>query len=322
MAGTMSEDLLSIEQAASLLGVEPSTIRDRIRDGTVQVSTRLTTEGIRYLIDRSSLQPENAVMRRPSKAQRVRAAALADQNESRLESFMQRLLEPLANRLATLSIELGRERQRREVAELNRVSQADEIAALKSRIERAEEVLAARDAELEQRANLLAAQAAELARLEELRLTLQEREKERTAHEEEVHALLERAETAEYRADELQHQINRQDVSVSAYNVAIREMEKLQQFVELVERDHQAQGQAIDELRGKAQRAGERADELAGELVHARSQLEDYSAALQRSATEIEELKQYAQVLEHDSQGGTENDEPRRRRGIFRRRSV
>src|SRR5437588_4687181 len=117
MQGSMTEDLVSVDEAAALLAVEPQLIWNRIRDGTVRFSTLLTANGITYLVDRHSLFPENAVVHRPQPASRVPVSDIDAHGDARLEAFMQRLLDPLAIRLETVSIELGRERKRREVAE-------------------------------------------------------------------------------------------------------------------------------------------------------------------------------------------------------------
>jgi excisionase family DNA binding protein len=111
--GEDRREALTIRQAATLLGVHPNTIRNRIKVGTYKADKVQTEHGENYLIPRSELSPPstNNVMVDPTQPQPV-PSPLPDVREA-----MRAMLEPFVEELGTVREELGRERERREQAE-------------------------------------------------------------------------------------------------------------------------------------------------------------------------------------------------------------
>lgn len=73
---------LTIREAATLLGVHPNTVRNRIKDGTYRAEKILTTNGPKYYIDRDSLVDNSDEQRLPHASQQgVNTPNLAEINK-------------------------------------------------------------------------------------------------------------------------------------------------------------------------------------------------------------------------------------------------
>ena len=102
-------ETLTIRQAATLLGVHPNTVRNRIKAGVYQAEKVVTERGETYIIPRSALTQDLTTNTVPSASH---SQSLPDVREA-----MQAMLEPFVRELGNVREELGRERERREQAE-------------------------------------------------------------------------------------------------------------------------------------------------------------------------------------------------------------
>ncbi len=102
-------ETLTIRQAATLLGVHPNTVRNRIKTGVYQAEKIVTERGETYIIPRSELTQDLTTNIVPSASH---SQSLPDVREA-----MQAMLEPFVRGLGNVREELGRERERREHAE-------------------------------------------------------------------------------------------------------------------------------------------------------------------------------------------------------------
>ncbi len=102
-------ETLTIRQAATLLGVHPNTVRNRIKAGVYEAEKVVTERGETYTIPRSELAQDLTTNTVPSASQQP---SLPDVRDA-----MQAMLEPFVRELGSVREELGRERERREQAE-------------------------------------------------------------------------------------------------------------------------------------------------------------------------------------------------------------
>jgi excisionase family DNA binding protein len=102
-------ETLTIKQAATLLGVHPNTVRNRIKSGVYEAEKVITEHGETFLLSRSELEkqlPTNTVPR-----------ASQSQPLPIVREIMQSALEPFVRELGQVREELSRERLLREQAE-------------------------------------------------------------------------------------------------------------------------------------------------------------------------------------------------------------
>ena len=126
--GEDRREALTIRQAATLLGVHPNTIRNRIKVGTYKADKVQTEHGETYLIPRSELAEDSTTnsLVGPTQPKPI-TTPLPDVREA-----MRAMLEPFVEELGAVREELGRERQRRQHAE-------EEAATLRAQLRLAEE---------------------------------------------------------------------------------------------------------------------------------------------------------------------------------------
>ena len=116
-------DRVTISEAATLLGVHPNTVRNRVKDGTYIAEKVVTERGPTWMINRDSLVANTPTKgSQPTPSQIVNKEALA---------VVQDLLRPFVGDLGKVREELGAERVRREQAERER----DELAARLAELE-------------------------------------------------------------------------------------------------------------------------------------------------------------------------------------------
>ena len=120
-------DRVTISEAATLLGVHPNTVRNRIKDGTYLAEKVVTERGPTWMLYRNSL-----IANTPTSSSQPNSPQLV--NKEALE-VVQSLLRPFVEDLGRVREELGAERVRREQAERER----DELAVRLAELEPAPE---------------------------------------------------------------------------------------------------------------------------------------------------------------------------------------
>jgi DNA-binding PucR family transcriptional regulator len=135
-------DRVTIAEAATLLGVHPNTIRNRVKAGIYDAQKVVTENGQTWMITRNSILnnplPEGSQQAHSQRSPNVEVQAT---------HLVQVLLKPFVEDLGRVREELGAERVRRELAELERDRLAAEQAAersLREEAERERDELAAR----------------------------------------------------------------------------------------------------------------------------------------------------------------------------------
>ena len=101
--------MLTIAEAAALLGVHKNTVRSRIKNGSYRAEMVQTERGPTYLIERESLLTNLSTNTLSSASQELVSTQAME--------FVQELLRPFVNELGEIREELGAERARREMAE-------------------------------------------------------------------------------------------------------------------------------------------------------------------------------------------------------------
>ena len=125
---------VTINEAATLLGVHPNTVRSRVKAG-IYVAERVSTEhGLTWMIDRGSL-----VNLPPPRASQQPSPPLVKPEAAASVEAIQELLKPLVEDLGRTREELGAERVRRELAERERDELAARITKLQEPRESSEE---------------------------------------------------------------------------------------------------------------------------------------------------------------------------------------
>jgi hypothetical protein len=122
-----ASDGLTISEAATLLGVHPNTVRNRIKDGTYIAEKVVTERGPTWMLRRNSL-----ITNTPTSGSQSVSPQIV--NKEAL-SLVQELLTPFVEDLGKVREELGAERVRREQAERER----DELATRLAELERTPE---------------------------------------------------------------------------------------------------------------------------------------------------------------------------------------
>ncbi len=117
-------DRVTISEAATLLGVHPNTVRNRVKDGTYIAEKVFTERGPTWMISRNSLVTNTPTSgSQPTPLQIVNKEAL---------EVVQDLLRPFVEDLGRVREELGAERVRREQAEREREELAAQLAELEA----------------------------------------------------------------------------------------------------------------------------------------------------------------------------------------------
>src|SRR5918994_996197 len=138
----MGGDRVTIAEAATLLGVHPNTIRNRVKAGIYDAQKVVTENGQTWMIDR------NSILNNPlPKGSQQPPSQRQPQVEVQAAHLVQDLLRPFVEDLGRVREELGAERVRRELVEQERDRLAAEQAAeriLREEAERERDELAAR----------------------------------------------------------------------------------------------------------------------------------------------------------------------------------
>jgi DNA-binding PucR family transcriptional regulator len=138
----MDGDRVTIAEAATLLGVHPNTIRNRVKAGIYDAQKVVTENGQTWMIAR------NSILNNPLPKGSQQAPSQQSPNvEVQAAHLVQDLLRPFVEDLGRVREELGAERVRRELAEQERDRLAAEQAAeriLREEAERERDDLAAR----------------------------------------------------------------------------------------------------------------------------------------------------------------------------------
>jgi len=123
-------DRVTIAEAATLLGVHPNTIRNRVKAGIYDAQKVVTENGQTWMIAR------NSILNNPLPKGSQQAPSQQSPNvEVQAAHLVQDLLRPFVEDLGRVREELGAERVRRELVEQERDRLAAEQAAERERDE-------------------------------------------------------------------------------------------------------------------------------------------------------------------------------------------
>src|SRR5215217_7502508 len=123
----LAEAMITVQDAAKLLGVHPNTVRNRIKSGQYQASWVPSSHGPRQLIPRSSLESDHSQSNGVAHNNMGPSIQLAELRHSQ-EEAVQRVLSPFLDRLEATLRENGR------LQEANRVLEG-EVERLRERLE-------------------------------------------------------------------------------------------------------------------------------------------------------------------------------------------
>src|SRR5215207_6629175 len=126
-------DRVTIAQAASLLGVHPNTVRNRVKAGVYDAEKVVTENGQTWMIARNSLL-NNPLPKGSQQTPSQRKPNV----ELQATELVQELLRPFVDDLGRVREELGAERVRREQVEQDRDELAAELEALREEREATE----------------------------------------------------------------------------------------------------------------------------------------------------------------------------------------
>ncbi len=121
------EGRVTITEAATLLGVHPNTVRNRVKAGVYKAEKIFTENGFTWMLDPDSLV--NALP--PKDSQQVPSQTVNTNSVTPME-LVQDLLRPFVEDLGRVREELGAERERREQAERERDELRDRLVALQA----------------------------------------------------------------------------------------------------------------------------------------------------------------------------------------------
>ncbi len=124
---TETEEMLTVQEAAQMLGVHPNTVRNRIKSGQYHAEWAPSPHGPRQLIPRSSIVCDPSQDPGPIQPSLQPAVSLDALRESQ-EQALQRVVSPFLERLEAVVRENGR------LQEANRILEA-EVERLKARPE-------------------------------------------------------------------------------------------------------------------------------------------------------------------------------------------
>ncbi len=127
---TGNRDLLTVAEAAALIGVHEDVIRNRVEVGLLEAQKIVTERGRTYLIERQALLNSLTTDPQPHGSQE-HAIAQAE--------FVQKLLRPFVEDIAAARERLVREQTRREGAERERDELRQELKQLRERLEERQE---------------------------------------------------------------------------------------------------------------------------------------------------------------------------------------
>lgn len=123
-----SEALISVPEAAKLLGVHPNTIRNRVKSGQYSAEWTQSSHGPKQLIPRDQVL---GVSIPTADEQHQHALTFIEPRGVTLETSLQQVLSPFLERLESTLVEVGTLREsRRQLDELNQ-KLAAEVAQLR-----------------------------------------------------------------------------------------------------------------------------------------------------------------------------------------------
>ncbi len=123
----LAEAMLTVQDAAKLLGVHPNTVRNRIKSGRYQATWVPSSHGPRQMIPRSSLDNDHSQSNGVVHNNIGASIQLSDLRQQQ-EEAVQRVLAPFLDRLESTLRENGR------LQEANRVLEG-EVARLREQLE-------------------------------------------------------------------------------------------------------------------------------------------------------------------------------------------
>jgi hypothetical protein len=121
-----ADTLLTIQEAAALVGVHPNTIRNRIKSGQYQAEWTPSPHGPRQLIPRSQLVCDDNQSNGAIQPNMLMPTDIAAQQEA----AVQRLLAPFVGRLETVVRENGRLQEANKTLQEENARLREQLAVL------------------------------------------------------------------------------------------------------------------------------------------------------------------------------------------------
>jgi hypothetical protein len=116
------QGMVTIREAATLLGVHPNTVRKRVKAGVYEAEKASTEHGVTWMVHRNTL-----LNTPPTRDTQLTPSHTVGSLETTPEALVQGLLRPFVEDLGRVREELGAERVRREQAE-------EKVARLKAEL--------------------------------------------------------------------------------------------------------------------------------------------------------------------------------------------